>query len=71
MPAEDDLDLAVGQLSGSSDRVLHDRFPSRLAQATLPAPGAHHAAAQPSQAALRACKHGRHGRAQAWTARTA
>ena len=47
------------------------RRPLRLAQATLPAPGAHHAAAQPSQAALRACKHGRHGRAQAWTARTA
>jgi hypothetical protein len=70
MPDEDDLDLAVGKLSGSSDRVLHDRLPSRAAQARLPA-GAHHAAAQSSQAALRACKHGRHGRAQAWTARTA
>jgi hypothetical protein len=63
------LNLAVGKLSGSSDRVLHDRLPSRAAQARLHAPGAHHAAAQSSQAALRACKHGRHGRAQAWTAR--
>ena len=43
MPGEDDLDLAVGKPSGSSDRVLHDRLPSRVAQATLPAPGAHHA----------------------------
>jgi len=38
-----------------------------VTQATLPAPPAHHAAAQPSQAAFRAGKHGRPGRAPAWT----
>jgi hypothetical protein len=32
-----------------------------VTQATLPAPSAPHAAAQPSQAAFRACKHGRRG----------
>jgi hypothetical protein len=72
MPGQDDLDLAIGQLPGSSDRVLHDRLPSGVTQATLPAPDAHHAAAQPSQAALRACKlRPLTALAQAWTARTA
>ena len=72
VPIEDDPDLGVGQLSGASDRAVHDRLPSQMTQATLPAPGAHHAAAQPSQAALRACKlRPLTALAQAWTARTA
>jgi hypothetical protein len=71
VPGENDLDLPVRERAGSSDRAFHDRLPSVVTQATLPAPPAPHAAAQPSQAALRACKHGRRGRAPAWTARTA
>ena len=46
MPIEDDPDLPIGQLSGASDRAAHDRLPSRVTQAMLPAPEAHHAAAQ-------------------------
>ena len=71
MPLQDRCDLGIGELSGPSDRAFHDRLPEGVTQATLPAPLGDHAAAQPSQAASRACKHGRGGRAPAWTARTA
>src|SRR5947207_10872691 len=66
---ENDLNLAVRECSGTTDRAFHDRL-LKLAQATLPALRAPHAGSQPSQAARSAlASTAGAGRAPAWTAR--